>query len=216
MRPIKLGPYSPITALTTAFNAQTWTSTGAATAVTTPATTDSLAHLVTLTSPVQATLAGITFTIIGTDQDGHVMTETGIVGPASASTVTSINHFKSITTIQPSATMGGLVVSVGVGAESVTPCIPLEYRSYAGAAITVAVTGTVNFTEEETYASPFIPDVISTDTLPWVAITTLAAKTATTSGVGTIGSQATRLKTNTVTNGATLTLHITQAAGMVL
>jgi hypothetical protein len=91
---MQLGPYLPITALTTAFNAQTFTSTGAATAVTTPATTDGLAHLVTLVAPVQATLAGVTFTIVGTDANDAAQTETGLVGPASGATVTSTKHFK--------------------------------------------------------------------------------------------------------------------------
>ena len=53
MRPIKLGPYTPAVASTTAFNAQTFNSTGAATAPTTTSTTDGLAHYVTLTSPAQ-------------------------------------------------------------------------------------------------------------------------------------------------------------------
>jgi len=213
MRPIQLGPYLPITALTTAFNAQTFTSTGAATAVTTPATTDSLAHLVTLTSPVQGTLAGVTFTIVGTDANDAAQTETGIVGPASASTVTSTKHFKTVTTIQPSATMGGLVVSVGVAAESVSAMIPLEWRSIAQAAMTVAVTGTVNFTVEETYANPFNN---AHEACPWVAISALTAKAATTSGQATAGSQAVRLKTNSVTNGATNAWYITQAGGSIL
>ena len=111
MRPIKSGSFSPVTALTTAFNAQTFNSTGVATVVTTPATTDLLAHQVTLTSPVQATLAGVTFTIIGTDADDNAQTETGLTGPASNATVTSIKYFKTITTITPSATMGALVGS---------------------------------------------------------------------------------------------------------
>jgi hypothetical protein len=212
MRPIQIS-YSPITALTTAFNAQTFNSTGAATAVTTPATPDSLAHLVTLTSPVQATLAGITFTIIGTDANDMALTETGITGPASNSTVTSTKHFKTITTITPSATMGALVVSVGVAAESIFPMIPLEWRSVAAAAITVKVTGTINFTLYETYASPFNNQV---EDCPWVSVTALAAKIATTSSTVTVGDQAVRLMTNTVTNGATLTLYITQAAGYIL
>ncbi len=112
MRPIKLGPYTPAVASTTAFNAQTFNSTGAATAPTTTSTTDGLAHYVTLTSPAQATLAGITFTILGTDPDGHTITDT-VTGPASASTTTSTKFFKTITTITPSATMGALVLSIG-------------------------------------------------------------------------------------------------------
>lgn len=214
MRPIQSGPYLPITALTTAFNAQTFTSTGAATAVTTSATTDGLAHLVTLIAPVQATLAGITFTIIGTDANGMSLTETGLVGPASGATVTSSKHFKTITTIQPSATMGGLVVSVGITAESVTAMIPLEWRSVAAAAMTVQKdTGTVNFSVEETYANPFTNQI---EACPWVAITALATKAATTSGTATVGSQAVRIKTHSVTNGASLTWFITQAAGYIL
>lgn len=212
MRPIKLGSFSPITALTTAFNAQTFTSTGAATAPTTTATTDLLAHLVTLTSPVQATLAGITFTLVGTDADGNTLTETGLVGPASASTVTSTKHFKTLTSVQPSATMGGLVVSIGVAAESVSQTLPLEWRSNAAAAMTVDISGTINFTVEETYANPYS---VAGESLPWVAISALSAKTADTSAVSTVGSQAVRLKTNTVTNGATWTWYVTQAGGAI-
>ena len=210
MRPIKLGSFSPVTALTTAFNAQTFTSTGVAAAPTTTATTDSLAHLVTLTSPVQATLGGVTFTLIGTDADGNAQTETGLVGPASASTVTSTKHFKTLTSVQPSATMGGLVVSIGIAAESISQCVPLEWRSIAGAAMTVDISGTINFTVEETYASPWSA---AQALLPWVAITAFSAKVADTSGVGTVAAQAVRLKTNTVTNGATYTWYISQAGG---
>ncbi len=213
MRPMQLGPFSPVTANTTAFNAQTFNSTGAATAVTTPATTDGLAHLVTLTSPVQATLAGVTFTIVGTDANDLPLTSTGITGPASGATVTSTKHFKTISTITPSATMGALVMSVGIAAESVPPMIALEWRSVAAAAMTVKVTGTVNFTVEETYANPFNNAM---EACPWVSVTALASKTATTSSTVTIGDQAVRLKINSVTNGATLTWYITQAAGYAL
>lgn len=212
MRPIQV-TYSPKTANTTAFNAQTFTSTGAATAPTTTTTDDGLAHLITFISPVQATLAGITFTIVGTDANGMPLTETGITGPASNSTVTSTKHFKTITTVQPSATMGGLVVSIGQAAESICPMIPLEWRSVAAAAITVKVTGTINFTLYETYANPFTNQV---EDCPWVSVSALAAKTATTSSTVTVGDQAVRLMTNTVTNGATLTLYITQSAGYIL
>lgn len=213
MRPMQLGPYLPITALTTAFNAQTFTSTGAATAVTTTATTDGLAHLVTLVAPVQATLAGVTFTIVGTDANDAAQTETGLVGPASGATVTSTKYFKTVSTIQPSATMGGLVVSVGIAAGSVGPMIPLEWRSIAAAAMTAYKnTGTINFTIEETYANPYTN---AHEACPWVAITALSAKTATTSGSATAGAQAVRFKTNTVTNGASMSWYITQASGLL-
>ena len=214
MRPIKIGPLSPITALTTAFNAQTFNSTGAATAVTTSATTDGLAHQVTLVAPVQATLAGITFTIVGTDADGKAKTETGLVGPASGATVTSTGYFKTISTIQPSATMGALVVSVGIAATSVSPTIVLESRSIVAAMHALVVSGTINYTLQETLENPF---VTNTDTLSWLSMSSaFSAKTATVTGQGVVGAQAVRVLTNTVTNGATYTLmtsHPTQQTG---
>jgi hypothetical protein len=213
MRPIKLGPYSPITLNNTLFNAQGFTSaSGVATAPTTTATTDGLAHLVNLVGAT-ASLAGISFTIIGTDANGMAQTETGLVGPGIGATVTSTKHFKTVTSLTPSGSMGTGTVSIGIAAESVTPMIPLEWRSVAAAAMTVQVTGTINFTVEETYANPFTNAHAD---CPWVSVTALASKIATTSSTVTVGDQAVRLKTNSVTNGATLTWFITQAAGYTM
>lgn len=207
MRPIKLGPYSPITALTTAFNAQTFTSTGAAVAPTTTTTSDGLAHQVTLTSPVQATLAGVTFTIVGTDSDGHPKTETGLVGPASNSTVTTSGYFKTVTSIQPSATMGGLVVSVGIAAPSLSPSVPVEWRSIIAATHQVIVTGTINFTIQETLDT--ISNDVDIDAHGWTSVTSgLASKTANTTASGVVGATGARLLVNSVTNGATYTWRI--------
>lgn len=207
MRPIVAGPYSPITALATAFNAQGFTSTGAATAPTTTATTDGLAHTVTLVAPVQSTLAGVTFTIIGTDEDDHAQTETGLVGPASGATVTSAKYFKTVTSIQPSATMGGLTVSVGISALSVTPNIPLDRRSGASAGVTVLVTGTINFTGQEGYFDAFLPSNPPSD-----PVTALTSKAATTSANLDVSSTVFQVLTNSVTNGATITVYLNQAS----
>ena len=208
MRPIKTATYSPITALTTAFNAQTFNSTGAATAVTTSTTTDGLAHTVTLVAPVQATLAGVTFTIVGTDADGNAQTETGLVGPASGATVVSTKYFKSITTIQPSATMGALVVSVGCSAVSASPSIPLERRSISPAYLDIDITGTINFTVNETFEDIF---KAAPSTMRWFAITAFSAKATDIQGAATVASSGVQVITNSVTNGATYTLYISQA-----
>jgi len=208
MRPIKVGPFSPVTALTTAFNAQTFNSTGAATAVTTSATSDLLAHKVTLTAPVQATLAGVTFTIIGTDSDGNAKTEAGLVGPASGATVTSTGYFKTITTIQPSATMGALVVSVGIAAPSLSPTIPLEWRSIVAAMHDATITGTINYSVQETFEGVFDQRA---ELNQWDAsISALSAKTASVQSIGSLGACGVRFLTNTVTNGATFTWRIVQ------
>jgi hypothetical protein len=207
MRPIKLGPYTPAVASTTAFNAQTFNSTGAATAPTTTSTTDGLAHYVTLTSPAQATLAGITFTILGTDPDGHTITDT-VTGPASASTTTSTKFFKSITTITPSATMGALVLSIGIAVTAITPTIALT-DSVAAAGMTVAVTGTINYTMYETFANVYVHDTNSVST----TISALAAKTTTLSANASVSATGVLLLINSVTASATITVFLNQSTG---
>ena len=209
MRPITIGPYTPAVALTTAFNAQGFTSTGAATAPTTTATSDGLAHYVTLTSPAQATLAGVNFTIVGTDADGHAVTNT-IAGPASASTVTSTVFFKTVTTIQPSATMGALTLAVGIAVTAITQTIALT-NSPAAAGMTVAVTGTVNYSMYETFANVYEHDANSVST----TISALASKTANTSGSASVSATGVLLLINSVTASATVTVWLNQnSAGL--
>ena len=209
MRPIVLGPYTPAEASTTAFNAQGFTSTGAATATTITSTTDGLAHYVTLTSPSQASLAGITFTILGTDPDGHDISN-AIAGPASASTVTSTKFFKTITSIQPSATMGALTLAVGIAVTAITPTIALT-NSPAAAGMTVAVTGTVNYTMYETFSNVYVHSANSVST----AITALTSKSANTSGSAQVSATGVILLINSVTSGATVTTWLNQnSAGL--
>jgi hypothetical protein len=204
MRPLKLGPYTPAEALTTAFNAQGFTSTGAATAPTTTTTSDGLAHYVTLTSPAQASLAGITFTIVGTDPDGHSISTT-IAGPTSASTVTTTVFFKTIATIQPSATMGALTLAIGIAVTAILPTIPLT-NSAAAAGMTVAVTGTVNYTMYETFANVYVHSSNSVST----PISALTAKVANTSGSAAVSATGVILLINSVTAGATVTVWLNQ------
>jgi len=209
MRPMSLGPFTPAVASTTAFNAQGFTSTGAATAPTTTSTSDGLAHYVTLTSPAQATLAGINFTIVGTDPDGHSISET-IAGPASASTVTSTKFFKTVATIQPSATMGALTLAVGIAVTAIAPTIALT-NSPAAAGMTVAVTGTINYTMYETFSNVYEHDATTVST----QITALASKTANTSGNASVSATGVILLINSVTASATITVWLNQnSAGL--
>lgn len=212
MKPIKLGPYSPKTANATEFNASGLTSTGAAMVPTTTATSDGLAHQVTLVAPVQPTLAGVTFTITGTDADGNPQTETGLVGPASGATVTSTKYFKTVTSILPSVTMGALVVSVGMAAPSLSPSFGLADKP-TQASLSLVVTGTINATVRDTIADGYNPTGTSSypSTLPYTAITALSAKTADTDGQARMAARRVQILTNSVTNGATCSLWVGQA-----
>ena len=206
MRPIKLGPYSPITALTTAYADQV-TSTGAALTLAATAPTDSLAHLVTLTSAGGVDLSALAFAIVGTDNDGNPQTDTIAAGP-NGSTVASAKYFKTVTSVTPSATMATKKTDIGIGAVSLSPSIPLEWRSIVGATHAVDVTGAVNFSVQETFDNIYNAQP---STLAWVAYTSgLTSKTATQAVAGTVGANAARLVTNSVTNNATLTWRIVQ------
>lgn len=205
MRPIKV-TYSPITASAAAFNAAV-TSTGAAIVPTTTATSDSLAHIVTLTSAGGVDLSTLSFALVGTDADGNPQTDTIAAGP-NGTTVSSAKYFKTLTSVTPSATMAAKEMTIGIGAGSLSPAIPLERRSISPASLTITVTGTVNITVQDTIGDVFR---LQPSTLPWTAITALTAKAAQTDGAARVAASAVQVLTNSVTNGATYTLWVSQA-----
>jgi len=217
MRPVKIGTLTPLAASTTFFNAQSFTSTGAAVAPTTTSTTDGLAHKVTLTSPTQATLAGITFTILGTDGGNNPVQES-LVGPASAATVSTSRQFKTIVSITPSATMGGLVLSVGISAsEAITQWVNLE-NTTTSPMIFVHVTGTINYTVFQTPANIFDDYAQNVNDSEFylnlgAPIAALASKTSDTLANGNSSCRAVLLRINSYTAGATVTFYVNSAGG---
>ena len=176
MRPVKIGTLTPSDTSTVWFNPGAFTSTGAAVAPLQTSTLDNLAHIVTLTAPVQATLAGIAFTIVGTDAAGNSQTEVIAAGPASGATVNSTKFFLTVETIQPSATMGGLVLSVGLLAEAIGYWVNLE-NTMSAPMVMVNVTGTINYTVLQTPANIF-DEVGTVYTDLGVAIPNMSAVTA--------------------------------------
>ena len=207
MRTIKVGSYSPITALATAY-ATAVTSTGAALTLVATAPTDGLGHLTTLTSPGANDLRGVTFTIVGTDADGKVQTE-ALAGANSSSTVTGVKYFRTVTSVTPSATMGGLTTDIGIGAVSIAPTVILERRSIAGATMAVDISGTIDFTVSECFDNAF--SVVNPSSLTFFPLAALTAKTADTIAVGTVAASAIQFKVNSVTNTATYTMYVSQA-----
>lgn len=205
MRPIKVGPFSPITALTTAF-ATGVTSTGAALTLAATATTDGLAHLVTLTSAGGVDLSGVAFNLAGVDGNGNPVSETIAAGP-NGTTVTSVKHYASGLTVTPAATMSTKVMSIGIGAESVSAIWPIDGRSIAPAAISVDISGTINYTLSGTFGNAF---QYTEEQLVWVPITAFTTQTTDINGASTVGTQALQFKTNTVTNGGAYTVWISQ------
>ena len=211
MRPVKIGTLTPSDTSTVWFNPGAFTSTGAAVAPLQTSTLDNLAHIVTLTAPVQATLAGIAFTIVGTDAAGNSQTEVIAAGPASGATVNSTKFFLTVETIQPSATMGGLVLSVGLLAEAIGYWVNLE-NTMSAPMVMVNVTGTINYTVLQTPANIF-NEVGTVYTALGVAIPNMSAVTAQVLANGGESCRAIMLRINSFTAGATITAHINNSGG---
>ena len=207
MRPIKIS-IVPVTISANGFNATNLTGAGPWVPSNTT-TTDSLGHKVSIVSA--ANLSAITFTLSGTDVDNNALTES-LTGP-NATTVTGTKYFKSLTSVSASATIGASTIGLGWAAASVSKTIPIEWRSNASAALMADITGTINFTPQQTPANIF--DIASpSNSGAWSQA--IAAGTADVAGTATLGSTAVRILTNTVTNGATVDFYISQPSGYVI
>mgnify|MGYP003650531533 CR=1 FL=1 len=211
MRPVKIGTLTPSDTSTVWFNPGAFTSTGAAVAPLQTSTLDNLAHRVTLTAPVQATLAGIAFTVVGTDAAGNSQTEVIAAGPASGATVNSTQFFLTVETIQPSATMGTKVLAIGLLAEAIGYWVNLE-NTMSAPMVMVNVTGTINYTVLQTPANIF-DEVGTAYTALGVAIPNMSAVTAQVLANGGESCRAIMLRINSFTAGATITAHINNSGG---
>ena len=213
MRPIKIGTLTPTDTSTVLFNASGLTSTGAAVAVTQTSTGDDLAHRVTLTAPVQATLASVAFTIVGTNANGATQTEVIAAGPASGATVSGTQFFLTVETVKPSATMGAKVLSVGLLAEAVGHWNNLE-NTMSNPMVMVGVTGTIDYSVYQTPANIFdAPERDAVYTTIGMPITGLSAVTSNVLAQGGESCRAIMLRVNSFTAGATITMYINNSGG---
>jgi len=213
MRPVKIGTLTPSDTSTVWFNPGAFTSTGAAVAPLQTSTLDNLAHIVTLTAPVQATLAGIAFTIVGTNANGAAQTEVIAAGPASGATVNSTQFFLTVETIQPSATMGTKVLAVGLLAEAIGYWVNLE-NTMSAPMVMVGVTGTIDYSVYQTPANIFdAPERDAVYTSIGMPITNLSAVTANVLAPAGASCRAVMLRINSFTAGATITAYVNQSGG---
>lgn len=164
--------------------------------------TDGLAHQASLTS--LQNLSAITFTLTGTDPDGKAQTE-DVTGP-NATTVESTKYWKTLTTVTASSTLGANTLDVGWVDEVSSITYPIDWRSPYACNIHVDVTGTINFTVQETFA-----DVLGGTAAIWHNITALASKTADTTSTASIGATAIRIITNSYSSTAELQMYTSQA-----
>jgi hypothetical protein len=157
--------------------------------------------------------SGDTLTIVGTDADGLALTE--VVTMANAGTAESTGYFKTITSLTASGASAG-DVTIGTADEFVSQTIPIDSASDSPCTIAAVVTGTINYTVQETFSSTSLGDLQS---IQWIdldgvskdgALTDLLGVTASSEGAAHVGARALRFVVNSFTNGAEVQMYVSQ------
>lgn len=107
--------------------------------------------------------SAITYTIYGTDWSDNPVSEV-VTGP-NATTAQSTRDFKTVTAIWPSAAVASTVI---IGTSSVASSRPIfmDRFGFSASALQVDVSGTVNYTIQQTLDDPF---EVSYSALNWVS-----------------------------------------------
>ena len=184
--------------------------TGAAFVLTANAATDGLAHQVSIRNDSATDHTGKTVTLVGTDADGKAQTEV-VTGPNNAATVESTLYFKTLTSATPSATIGGDTFDIGWVDEVASITYPLDWRSTMQATLAVNVTGTIDYTVQETFDQIQGQGTDPQQEVAWFPITALSAKTADIVAAASLGATAVRLLVNSYSSGAELQMNVNQS-----
>jgi len=209
MRPINKS-YTPAAANATGI-ATGLTGAGPFTTFTANGAGDNMGHQLSFTSA--ANLSGINLTVVGVDADGNPRTET-LAGP-NANTVNSVRDYLTITSITASSTLGANTMNVGWTAVAVSQMFILDQRSGIGARFGLQVTGTINYTVQETWHPVFLPQPpwgTYQENLPWANDANLTNQTATANAQLPPEMTAARIVVNSVTAGATIDAWVNQYA----
>jgi len=148
-----------------------------------------------------------TFTITGTDENGQaqVLAMSGL----NATTGETAEYWKTVTSIASDAATAGNV-SFGTVDEVSTGLTPLGQYMAEPVTIAVIVTGTVNFTVQETF-NDVVKDINFSNTITWFPVSALSAKTANTVAVITHRATGFRLLVNSHSASAILKVLVHQS-----
>ena len=166
---------------------------------------DSLAHRLNLTSA--ANLSAITLTLVGTDANGDSLTE-AVTGP-NATTVETAGYFLTLTSVTAGATLGANTLDIGWVDEVQSKIYPIDWRSGEAATYAVDVTGTINYTVQETFED--IQNVASpSQNASFYALSALSGKTADLASVGTVNATGMRFVVASYTDTAEAQIQVVQ------
>lgn len=171
---------------------------------------DGLAHQVSVRNDSITNHSAKTLTLVGTDADGKAQTEV-MAAPNTSATVESTLYYLTLTSVTISATIGADTFDIGWVDEVATPTYPLDWRSGEQATIAVDVTGTIDFTVQETFDPIQVAGLDPQQETNWFPISALTGKTADTVAAATLGATAIRLLVNSYTDTAELQMNVNQA-----
>jgi hypothetical protein len=95
-----------------------------------------------------------TFTIVGTSSSGNFLTET-IAGP-NATTAQSVLDYKTVTSVSINGAAAG-AITVGTSGVASSRWMRLDSWAFSQVGIQVDVTGTINYTVQQTFDDPNDP-----------------------------------------------------------
>jgi hypothetical protein len=168
---------------------------------------DNLAHQLIITTVADEPAGNApVLTLTGTDADGNIQTE-AITLP-NTTTIESTKYWLTVSSGEASAATVG-TFDIGWVDEVIHKTYQLDFRNTEAAAYAVNVTGTIDYTIQESFE-----DIQNTSSpsqnAAWHNLTALAAKTADLASIGTINATAVRLIINSYTDTAEIQLHISQ------
>ena len=172
---------------------------------------DGLGRIIVIVDSDTDTQSDVTFTITGTDANDGAITD-AVTGPGSGATVASAKYFKTVSSVTVSAAQGGTekvdIGTRGTTLSAVSKAYPLNYHDSVAPMVSVNVTGTLNFTVQQTY-SDILANTNASGVLVWEDVSALASKTADTTAQLGIGAHGVRVVINTYSTGAELQAIVT-------
>lgn len=168
---------------------------------------DNLAHRLVITTAGNEPAGNApVLTLVGTDPDGIAQTE-----DITLPNATTIESTKYWLTVPSGTTQADTVGTFDIGwvDEVMTQTIPLNYRHTEAATYSANVTGTIDYTVQQTLDEIHVLGNPSVDA-SWFNITALAAKTADLIDVGTVHASAGRLVVNSYTTAAEIQFTVMQ------
>ena len=185
--------------------------TGATFVLTANVVPDGLAHKISIRNDSVTNHSAKTMTLVGIDQDGFALTQV-IAGPGASATVQSLGYFLMLTSVTPSATIGADTFDIGWVDEVASRIIPIDYMSVNPASIFVDVTGTINYTVQQTLDN-VLTSAAAARAAQWTPDTTAESRTADSIGSMLAGSSAVRIIINSYSPNAELQFYVNQSVG---